>query len=188
MKTKTAYMTPEHIEKLSIKLWGKEGWRTKFQDFFDMSYSQLHRYMTVYHGQTIPKPVALALDMALTLQMNEIDLPDLKDYATPIADVKPIKFVPEKKPKVVRPSNDAPIVDLFGDDDETTETAPEPTEQQAPAEPTTEPAETKPEPDRTETGTKPARKPASKAKAKPAAPAKPKASAPAKKPAKSKKT
>lgn len=191
-KAKTAtqvWITPAMIQEASIKLFG-ENWRLGFREFFDMSYSQLHRYMAVYNGQTVPKSVALALDMALTLKANDLELPTLKDWITPIADVKPLLFVPEKKPKVVRPNNDAPEIDLFGD--------PEPTEtEQKQDAPETKPA-TEPEPNRTETETKPdpkpdpkpakkpAKKPASKPKAKPAAPAKPKAKAPAKPKAKAK--
>lgn len=173
-----AWITPAQIQDASIKLWG-EKWREGFQTFFDMSYSQLHRYMAVYGGQTVPKSVALALDMALTIKANELDLPDLKP--TPIADVKPLLFVPEKKPKVPRPNNDAPEIDLFADPEpvktEEPETATEPSA------PEPESAETAPEPDRTEPATepkaKPVKKPASKPKAKPST-AKPKPKTPAK--------
>lgn len=148
-----AYMTPQNVQDISISLWGDEAWRKSFQDAFDISYSQLHRYMSVYKGQLIPKSIALALDMMVTLKANDIPLPDLADYLTPIDKVEPLIFKPEKKVKIPRVINDAPIADFF---DLGTETAPE-------TSPEPEPAETKPKakPERTET------KPATEPKAKP---------------------
>lgn len=184
-----AWITPAQIQEASLKLFG-EKWREGFQDFFDMSYSQLHRYMAVYNGQTVPKAVALALDMALTLKANDLELPTLKDWITPIADVKPLLFVPEKKPKVPRPDNDAPAIDLFGDAD--TEPAAETEEQTETTEEPLAPPTTEPEakPARNRRASAPKAKPADNpTKAKPAAPAKAKAkpaTAAAKKPTKSK--
>lgn len=127
---KTVFMTPETLQTIAKGFWG-EGWRKAFQDYFDMSYSQLHRYMLMYKGQTIPKHIALALDMMMTLKANEIPFPDLAEYIKPIAEAKPVKFEFEKKVRVPRvQANAAPEIDIFA-----IESIPVP-----------EPIETKPEP------------------------------------------
>ena len=114
MKTKieTIHMTPADLQSTAIDIWGKDKWRGQFQDVLGISYSQLHRYMTVYKGQQIPRIVAMSMAMLKALKDADIDMPTLPDYKA--ADLVPVKFVWEKKPKPVRIDNDAPEEDFFG--------------------------------------------------------------------------
>lgn len=182
-------VTPEGLEMVCKEIWG-EKWRQAFSDATGISYSQLHRYMTFYKGQVIPKIVILALVAIRDLADAKRPFPDVTPFEDDIANVKPVKFVQQAKPKPERVDNDAPLTDWgdFGDDTPTegvetdhmgdaefaefaaqAETAPEP--ETAPIEPP-------------KAETKPVKKPAKpKAAAKAKAPAKP-AAKPAKKPAK----
>lgn len=109
--TETIHLTPKALESIAVELWGEDKWRAQVQDALGISYSQLHRYMTVYRGQRIPRVVALAMTAMVTLKRNEIALETPKFVA---ADLKPVKFIWEAKPKTVRVINDAPEIDLFG--------------------------------------------------------------------------
>ncbi len=179
--SKTVNITPTQMESMSITIWGTD-WRQKILPYLGISYSQLHRYMTVYGGQSIPRPVALAMHYAHDSIVNDKPLPTLPEI--PASEVRPVKFTHVKKPKPERVNNDAPEIDIFGD----IETEEPDNTQQA-----EDPA---PEPEKPEPAPKAAAKPKEKAPAKkPAtpkakAPAKPKAEkklAPAKEPAEKKK-
>lgn len=175
------HLTPKALEALSIELWGAEKWRAQVQEALGISYSQLHRYMTVYKGQRIPQVVALAMTALATLKRSEIEMPKLPEFKP--EDLTAVKFVWEAKPKPIRVINDAKEEDIFGlnDDDEKEE---KPEEQAAPPAPET------PAPEPEKPAAKPSRKRAMSPEASPdrkrTGPAKAgpeKVTAPAKKPA-----
>jgi hypothetical protein len=149
------FVTPAILERVALDLWGAK-WRDEFCAFFDMTYSQLHRYMTVYKGQTIPKRIAVSLEMLEILKVNEIPFPSGDKWKVPASEATAVKFVAVAKPKVPRIVNDAPEIDMFGlgsGDDETEEQAE--TEEQV----TEPPEQSEPEPEKSETGTAPEQKP-----------------------------
>lgn len=136
------YMTPAALQEAAIELWGADKWRGAFSEHTGISYSQLHRYMTVYKGQRIPQTLAMVMHLLMTLKVNDIELTPLPMF--PVTDLKPIKFEWVKKPKPERPNNDAPEEDFFSTDDPEPETpAPEPEKAADPA-PEPEKVETKP--------------------------------------------
>lgn len=145
------HITPAGLETLSRDIWGDQ-WRAKFSEVTGISYSQLHRYMTVYNGQMIPQVVVVALEGLRMLKTGPEGTPMLSiaEYRRPIAEATPVKFVQEKRPKPERINNDAPIEDYFGLGEPTKEpatpAAPEPaaTVEEPPAAPAPEPAKVKP--------------------------------------------
>lgn len=175
---KTVHMTPATVETIGLELWG-EKWREEIAKFLGISYSQLHRYMTVYKGQTIPRVVATALILRRHFG-DGTDMPDLDMHSAPLAEATPVKFVQVKKPKPERPDNDAPLIDLFGGTPEPAPT-PEPEPDTTPTKPdrtgagqgrkktgqdkaTKKPAAAKPA-KKPATAVKPARRPAPRRKA-----------------------
>lgn len=132
------FLTPAALQEAAIELWGEEKWRGAFQTHLGISYSQLHRYMTVYKGQRIPQTLAMVLHLLRTVKAAGVTVPPLPMY--PAADLTPVKFEWVKKPKIARPDNDAPEEDFFGLGSTAPETsAPEPEKAEQPA-PKPEPA------------------------------------------------
>lgn len=167
------YMSPAKLQELSLDLWG-EKWRDRLCEFFDLTYSQLHRYMTVYKGQTIPKRIAVCIEMLGILKANEIPFPTGEEHKIPVNEAQAVKFIAVARPKVPRAINDAPEIDLFGEDaeeqQETVEQAPEQQLETAPEQPEQDKSETGAgqEKKRTRAKKEPVSKPAAKAKRAPA--------------------
>jgi len=115
------FMTPASLEFVAKEIWGDK-WRDDFQSTLGISYSQLHRYMTIYGGQRIPKIVALSLIMLREFKEREIPSPTLAGFEVDASEAVPVKFVQEKKVRPAKIDRDAPDIDLFGD-------APEPEKQ-----------------------------------------------------------
>jgi hypothetical protein len=120
------HITPAGLEALATQIWGKE-WRAKFSEVLGVSYSQLHRYMTVYNGQTVPQAIVVALEALrlLTTGPTNDTLVSIAHYRAPIADALPVKFVAEKKPERAKAIDSTPVADFFGGDDEAAEIVPE---------------------------------------------------------------
>lgn len=173
-KPETVCITPSQVESMAVAIWGTD-WRTHILPYLGISYSQLHRYMTIYGGQSIPRPVALAMHYAHDAIKADKPVPTLPTI--PASESIAVKFKAIKKEKPVRVNNDAPEIDIFA-------TAPA----KQPEKPVEEPkAETPaPAPEKPKAAPKAAAKPKEPAKAK--APAKPKAEPKAKAPAKVKET
>ena len=201
------HITPAGLEALAKEIWG-DAWRAKFSDVLGISYSQLHRYMTVYNGQRIPQVVVVALEglRLLTTGTTNDTLVYIGTYRKPVADAVAVKFVQEKKERPGRATDPTPMVDFFGTDEPAEESdmveapgdhLPEAADLMAQTEtaapPVADPLPVAPIEDKPAPKAKPKRaalaKPAkAAAPAKPKDPAKPKAAAPAKakKPAKGK--
>lgn len=163
-KPETVCITPSQVESMAVAIWGVD-WRTHILPYLGVSYSQLHRYMTIYGGQSIPRPVALAMHYAHDAIKADKPLPVLP--AIPASEAVAVKFKAIKKEKPVRVNNDAPEIDIFA-------TAPAKEPEKPVEEPKTEtPA---PAPEKPKAAPKAAVKPKEPAKAK----AEPKAKAPAK--------
>jgi hypothetical protein len=128
------HITPAGLETLCKEIWG-DSWRSKFSEVTGLTYSQLHRYMTVYKGQMIPQIVVVALEAIRMLWKYEEVIPNISNYRKPISEATPVKFVQEKKVRPPRPDTDAPLVDFFSE----TKAAPTP-------EPAPEPDKPKPKP------------------------------------------
>lgn len=166
---KTVCITPANLESMALAIWGTN-WRKEILVYLGISYSQLHRYMMIYGGQTIPRAVALAMHFAYESVKADKPVPTLPEI--PASEAVPVKFAYPKKERVEKVSNEAPEIDIFGEPESNEEEKPE-TPEPEPEKPETPPAA--PE--------KPKKAPAKKAEpGKPKAPAKPKAMA-AKKPA-----
>lgn len=162
---------------MALAIWGTN-WRKEILVYLGISYSQLHRYMMIYGGQTIPRAVALAMHFAYESVKDDKPVPTLPEI--PASEAVPVKFAYPKKERKEKTSNEAPEIDIFGEPESKEESAPETTDEEkqeaAPEAPA--PAETPPA-----TPEKPKKAPAKKAApAKAKAPAKPKEAA-AKKPA-----
>jgi hypothetical protein len=134
------FITPAGLEMLCKEIWG-EGWRSAFSDWTGISYSQLHRYMTVYNGQRIPKIVVLALVGLRDLGDLGKAPPDVSAFEAEQSASVAVKFQAEKKIKPVRERRDAPLIDMFGDDDPEPPAPPE-SPPESPPEPAAEPVET----------------------------------------------
>ena len=132
------HITPAGLETLCKEIWG-DSWRSKFSEVTGLTYSQLHRYMTVYKGQMIPRIVVLALEGLRMLQTGPKGEPmiDIDQYRRPIAEATPVKFVQEKKVRPARPDTDAPLVDFFSETK--APPAPEPIPEPAKPEPKAKP-------------------------------------------------
>lgn len=166
------FIAPAEINTIATDLFG-ENWRGHLPEFFGMSYSQLHRYMTIHNGQSVPKTFAIALAALKALKANDIPFPEMDSYLVPIDKAEPLKFVAEKKERPVK--LDAPEPDFdFGEEVEA-EPAPEPAKEAPPAaepvkaeEPAPEPAKTPrkatPKPEKATKAKAPAKKTESKAK------------------------
>jgi hypothetical protein len=154
------HITPAGLESLCKDIWG-DMWRAKFTEVTGITYSQLHRYMTIYKGQMIPQIVVVALVALRDLKHHNVTSSLITEYRRPIGEATPVKFVQEKKVRPAKPDTDAPLVDFFADPEPVKapepEAAPEP--QQAakkPAKAKTEPAKAKPAKAKTEPVKKPA--------------------------------
>ena len=185
------HITPAGLEALAKEIWG-DAWRARFSDVLGISYSQLHRYMTVYNGQRIPQVVVVALEGIRLLGKAAGLTPVISEYRRPVADAVAVKFVQEKKERPARATDPTPMVDFFGVD-EPAEPVADVTPEEPAAPPVADPLPVAPIEDKPAPKAKPKRaalaKPAkAAAPAKPKAPSKPKAAAPAKakKPAKGK--
>lgn len=178
------HITPAKVEEIGLEVWG-ERWREEMAKFLGISYSQLHRYMTIYKGQQIPKVVAVALIMRRQF-LHDNALPNFDSFVAPASESKPVKFVQVAKPKPEKPDLDAPVIDMFGEAPVTVEAEAPKIEEPAKVEPQKATTKTgqgrKAGQDRTAKEAKPkAEKPAKAApKTKPEKPAK---TAPAKRPA-----
>lgn len=156
-------MTPQQFETMAVTIWGSE-WRTPVLAYLGISYSQLHRYMTIYGGQTIPRPVALAMNYAHDCVNADKPVPVLAEFAA--SEAVPVKFVPTKKERPERVNNDAPEIDIFAETPAPEEKAPEPPPT-APEKPKKAPAK-KPAPAKPAKATKAPAKPKEKPAAAPA--------------------
>ncbi len=121
------WITPAAIEANAIANFGPN-WRQTLPKAFDISYSQLHRYMTVYNGQTAPKAFAMAL-VALALMPKELreEFDAIMAQNAAAEDRSAVKFIATKADKPAKPQKeDAPAAsfDFGGDDEEPA--APEP--------------------------------------------------------------
>lgn len=131
-------ITPAGLELLCTELWG-EAWRAAFSEWTGITYSQLHRYMTIYNGQRIPKIVVLALVGLRDLRDLGKAGPDVSVFEADLSEAIPVKHIQKKKERPVRVSNDAPLIDIFG----TGAPEPEPTPAPAPEPAKARPATTK---------------------------------------------
>ena len=127
-------ITPAGLEELCKDIWG-DGWRSKFSDVLGISYSQLHRYMTVYKGQRIPQVVVVALEGLRMLKTGPEGKPILSiaEYRRPAVDATPVKFVQEKKPRPLRVIDQTPVADFFSEKPAEPTPAPAPEPPPAPA-------------------------------------------------------
>lgn len=139
-------ITPAGLELLCTELWG-EAWRAAFSEWTGITYSQLHRYMTIYNGQRIPKIVVLALVGLRDLRDLGKAGPDVSVFEADLSEAIPVKHIQKKKERPVRVSNDAPLIDIFGTG--APEAAPEPEPTPAPA---PEPAKARPATTKARTG------------------------------------
>jgi len=94
--TKMICITPQQVESMAVTIWGTD-WRTHILPYLGISYSQLHRYMTIYGGQSIPRPVALAMHYAHDAIKADKPLPSLPDI--PASEAVAVKFKQVKKPE-----------------------------------------------------------------------------------------
>lgn len=122
----TMWIAPVAIEMEAKNLYG-DNWRRTLPAEFDISYSQLHRYMTVYNGQTAPKVFAMALTALAVM-----DDATRKRFDAMMAGFKdsvnrePVKFVAVKAEKPAKPPRiDAPEAGFSFDDEPAAPAAPE---------------------------------------------------------------
>lgn len=85
------WMSPATIETVAKQVYG-ESWRQAICADFDISYSQLHRYMTLYKNQGVPKTFALSLLMRR--DMDTLNMPRTQPDAFKVAigEAKPVRF------------------------------------------------------------------------------------------------
>lgn len=152
------WLAPSEIDRIATQMFGDQ-WRKPFCAFFEISYPNLHRIMTLEPGRGISKAMAMALVL-----IDKHGMPEMTQSA--IADVDAVKRDPFFAGKVAKTVPDAGLD--FGVDDESHAPIPETiTEAQ-------------------EAIAAASAKPAKAAAAKPGKAAPVKAKAPAKKPAKKK--
>lgn len=117
------YMSPADMATISENVFG-DMWRTGLGDYMGISYSQIHRYMTL--DQDIPKSFALGLVMLKNLKANEIAFPDLEEFMIDRHMAEPVRHVQVKKDKPAKAKDDAPEAGFGFGDDEPAAPAPKP--------------------------------------------------------------
>jgi hypothetical protein len=110
------HMSPLAIQTLAGDIFGENSWRAPLCETMDISYSQLHRYMTVYQGQGVPKVFAMALVALHTFHEAKKPFPDMDAFRVEIDKATPVKFVQVKKERPAKvKAEDAPTLGLdFG--------------------------------------------------------------------------
>lgn len=160
------WMTPGAFVAALESLWGDKC-RERFCEAFDMSPSQMYRYVTFEKEQAIPKSLAMSLVFLMSADADtRAAMEALSAYRTPIAGVKPAAFT--AAPKAVKekpePAPSAPDAGMAFDDlPEPEEFKPEPVAE-APAlsldfDPAPEPVKAPPKPKAKPKAKKPAKAP-----------------------------